>query len=531
MTPRRFTSESVGPDTFPNAEQRAAIVAGDATAPTEPQLQVCHGIPGAGKTSGYLVPALFARLFAALQAGRSPRALVTGPSNTALDRAVEESAALYEHCSTSALAEAFHDVRIIRITHSRPPWSARPSAVAEHVEYVKPTDTETVEVLRETCLGDSTATDSVIIAATPSSVYSLLGNLYRSYSTGKLLRDGRTYFDIAAFDEASMLTLPQVFLAAAHLTAEAPLLVAGDHRQLGPIWARDWLDDHQPLIQQTVPYLSFLNYLRVLRGEAVDGVDRSTLAADPSATIPRHTLPVSYRLPEAVAALAEKSAYQSDVSRIRTKSSSRPTPSATPTSAMELIADPRVEIAVLLHNEAESRRANATETAIVAALTATMDTDEIGIISPYNAQRGFVEAAIATDAGDLPAQVTSVDTVNRNQGCEHEIVIYTASASLPAYLSTQDAFFWNGRRLNVSFTRPKKKLVVIASRSSFTTAPVSDKNAFEDAHQWWELADHVGIDEDPAWGPHPLSVLDSTLPEHLEDGTTLEIYTMPSLFL
>lgn len=524
---RRFVDylqENVGPETYPNEEQQAAIVAGDALAARDPKLLGCQGIPGAGKTSGYLVPALLGRLYAALQSDHLPRIVLTAPSNTAIDRAVEAVADLYEQCQELPGADLLRDLQIVRLSHTRPQPTAVPSTVSDHVEYLSPTDTDRVEALRDDCLRAETATDPVVVAATPSSIYSLIGNLYRSYSPGKLLRDQRTYFDLLAIDEASMLTLPQLCLAGAYLTETAPVLAAGDHRQLGPIWTRTWREDPQPLIQQTVPYLSVLEYIRLLAGESIDGIDRTALAADPDADIPLPRLTTTYRLSETLARLSEESVYRDDVADIQTPTPSRPAPFVAPTTALTVVGDPTVDVAVILHDETDSRRANATEAAIVAALTETVLLDEVGIIAPYNAHRGQLQTTVATDDGELPSQVSSIDTVNRNQGREHEIAIYSASASLPAYLGQQESFFWNDRRLNVAFTRAKKKLIVVASRASFATLPVSDKNTFENAQHWWRLAAHVGLDDDPAWGPQSLTAFHPTL---TDETTTVEIYTAP----
>ena len=59
----------------------------------------------------------------------------------------------------------------------------------------------------------------------------------------------------------------------------------------------------------------------------------------------------------------------------------------------------------------------------------------------------------------------SIDTVERFQGGERDVIIVSATASDPDYVLAEADFLLNLNRLNVALSRPRKKLIVVASRS------------------------------------------------------------------
>ena len=77
--------------------------------------------------------------------------------------------------------------------------------------------------------------------------------------------------------------------------------------------------------------------------------------------------------------------------------------------------------------------------------------DQIGIIAPYRGQVGEIRRY-------LPPNIT-VDTVDRFQGSDREIIILSLTELTPR----KSKGFGDYRRLNVSITRAKKKLVVVGN--------------------------------------------------------------------
>ncbi|MCB0368022.1 MAG: hypothetical protein KDD45_00945, partial [Bdellovibrionales bacterium] len=84
------------------------------------------------------------------------------------------------------------------------------------------------------------------------------------------------------------------------------------------------------------------------------------------------------------------------------------------------------------------------------------------------------------------ADAQAIDTVERFQGGERDVIIVSATASDPDYVLAEAEFLLNNNRLNVALSRPKQKLIVVASRS-VTNLLVSDLDVFENAVIWKRL--------------------------------------------
>lgn len=92
-----------------------------------------------------------------------------------------------------------------------------------------------------------------------------------------------------------------------------------------------------------------------------------------------------------------------------------------------------------------------------------------------SAEKGGKEGTQAQPrVSDNPRRfIRLVDTVEKLQGQEADIVIYSACASNGAALSKAGDFYANLRRTNVAFTRSKQRLIVVASRAMLSHAPLS----------------------------------------------------------
>jgi DNA replication ATP-dependent helicase Dna2 len=96
---------------------------------------------------------------------------------------------------------------------------------------------------------------------------------------------------------------------------------------------------------------------------------------------------------------------------------------------------------------------------------------DIAVVSPFRAQlrliRTFVRRGL--DAAGFAGPLPVIDTVERIQGQERDLVIVSLVASDPDHLAGEAAaFFYSGNRLNVTITRARTKLIVVASPLAFT---------------------------------------------------------------
>ncbi len=78
----------------------------------------------------------------------------------------------------------------------------------------------------------------------------------------------------------------------------------------------------------------------------------------------------------------------------------------------------------------------------------------MGVISPFRNQCYLLRSALAERLGESIASRIEVDTVERFQGREKEVMLVSL------VVSTWSDFVMDDRRLNVAFTRARSKLVV-----------------------------------------------------------------------
>ncbi len=74
----------------------------------------------------------------------------------------------------------------------------------------------------------------------------------------------------------------------------------------------------------------------------------------------------------------------------------------------------------------------------------------------------------------------------RFQGGERDLIIISATASDPEFVLAEARFLLSPNRLNVAFSRPRKKLIVVGSSTIFRLVP-PDMEVFENALLWKRL--------------------------------------------
>jgi len=84
------------------------------------------------------------------------------------------------------------------------------------------------------------------------------------------------------------------------------------------------------------------------------------------------------------------------------------------------------------------------------------------------------------------SQYVRLRNCDRFQGSERDVIIVSATASDPDFVLAEADFLLDTNRLNVAISRPRKKLVVVASRT-ITSLLVSDLETFDRAVVWKRL--------------------------------------------
>ncbi|MGM9804017.1 MAG: DEAD/DEAH box helicase [Muribaculaceae bacterium] len=90
---------------------------------------------------------------------------------------------------------------------------------------------------------------------------------------------------------------------------------------------------------------------------------------------------------------------------------------------------------------------------------------DVAVIAPFRAQVAAVRRAIMRlkDVDDADKQQVAVETVDKMQGQEREVIIYTMTAGDAEYAAEMADFLYNANKLNVAFSRAKSKLIIVGN--------------------------------------------------------------------
>ncbi|AEC51558.1 DNA helicase related protein [Pyrococcus sp. NA2] len=436
-----------------NEEQRNFVL------DVEHKLVTLQGPPGTGKTAGAIAPAILARAYSMLKHGKSGLFIVTALSHRAVNEALIKTAQLLEKLKEEV--KELNDVKLIR-------------GVAGE-EAIEPMKRElegiNVEIRSKLKVSNSPLMPTVtILFATPQTVFKLVD------SKAKLI----------IIDEASMIDLPMFLLATRNSGGQ--VLLVGDHRQMQPIQVHEWELEDRKTIEEHLPFLSALNFIRFLRGELDErelkrfkrilGRDPPKWDKDKNDILPMHRLRETFRLPQALAELHSELFYSFDGIKLRSRKKPderimRALMNAGKNDFLKFILNPDYPVVLVTHSESSSSKVNELEAEIVKEIVEALGGVDIGVVVPYRAQKRLIRSLVDVQ----------VDTVERFQGGEKDVIIVSMTSSDPSYLSKVMDFLYDPNRLNVAGSRAKEKLILIASKNLFTLS-ARDLDTFEILRPW-----------------------------------------------
>jgi len=469
----------------PNERQRDFIT------DTEAAITLLQGPPGTGKTSGAIAPAVLARLYG-YNSDQGCRGLITGPSNKAIEEIIEDLAHLIKHHKQSRNTyESFDGLELIRLTSGDP----EPSQIQEYdfVTYSTLYDDEaTLGTLRERLLNPATGKDTLVFA-TPEKSWTIAKKITKGFDADELAEqteltdlpsdnitpdDPSTlkFWDLFIVDEASMMVLPRFILAGAFYRQGGNILICGDHRQLPPVRNHEWGTDQSPLARKFVPYFSILDFARILAGDA-DSITELTdeqkdlLAIDherdkPSG-IATKQLEKTYRCHTDIAEFLHKWVYsRDDLDYSSQQTKTIPDPNSHSEGINETLS-PESPLTVLTYRNDSYQQANQLEALITSHILSELpESVNAGAITPHSAQRGLLKSYLTNSEVNLNPEA-DIDTVERFQGGERDVILINATVSDPDYISSESEFLLNLNRLNVAISRMKQKIIIIASEHIF----------------------------------------------------------------
>lgn len=91
--------------------------------------------------------------------------------------------------------------------------------------------------------------------------------------------------------------------------------------------------------------------------------------------------------------------------------------------------------------------------------------DEIAVLSPFRAQAANVRRHIRKnpDISEEQRKLVVADTIDKMQGQEREVIVFSLVAGDPDYMTDMAEFLYNPNKLNVAFSRAKSKLIIVGN--------------------------------------------------------------------
>ena len=423
------------------------------------RLLVVQGPPGTGKshTIGF---AILARALALKSAARPFRVAVAAKTHAAVEIVLSSVARrvndLRAFAGDDARLALLQNLRLAKICNA--PGDSVPAGVeallAEGSDGQK-AGAQWQELLTE---------DLLVIGGTPGGLYRLIKQ--GAAKSGKINWTDE-YFDLVIVDEASQMSITEALTAAAFLRGDGQFIAVGDHRQMPPILQHAWDAASRRDLARARPHLSIFEYLIEL------GCARTALDE-------------SFRIPAEIADFLHRHIYASDGIEFRSHNRTRLAPV---TEAAEWIRHallPEHPVILIEHDEEGSQQANECEAWLIEQLAEAaleqlnLSVEEgLGIVVPHRAQKALLQSR-------LPHLAASVDTVERFQGGERELILVSATVSDREYAQSESEFLLEPRRLTVAVSRPRRKLIVVAARAVFGLI-AADVDEYERGALWKHL--------------------------------------------
>ena len=445
----------------------------------ETPILLVQGPPGTGKsyTTAF---ALLARVQGARAAGIDCRIVVSCNTHSATNVLLENIAAVRDRLAGlrdeyPAIVAEYFDPWLFRM----PLFRLRPRTDADLPPGVLPLhDMQSRPTGQRAIADEISAARWCVAAGTPSAVRSAI---IEKWSGKDLL--GHWFVDCLVLDEASRLSLPEAMLAALPMKPDGQLIVVGDHRQMPPIVQHDWANERRRSFRDYQTYESLFDTLR----------DRD-LPGRP--IYPMIRFEESFRLHADMAEFLRREIYAHDGIAYHSRRENVLPRIPGESDFVDAVLAPNHPLVVVVHDERRSQQRNAFEARLITpVLRALADQGfnpetGLGVVVPHRAQRAELLATVPQlSRRDPESQLvisSAVDTVERYQGGERQVMIVSATESDPAYVLARSGFLLDPRRLTVALSRAKQKMVLVAARSIFDLFS-PDEEVFANAQLWKNL--------------------------------------------
>lgn len=237
--------------------------------------------------------------------------------------------------------------------------------------------------------------------------------------------------DTLIIDEAGQMTIP---LAMMGMIKAKKIIFAGDHKQLAPIITSDKVSDEMKLSA----------FQRLMK--------------DHNCTM----LDISFRMCEPICQFVSELFYEGEVKAHK----SGPDTSFISDDPLYSYLTP-----VVLHDvkdegeQTSDQEAKFIVNTITEYLKKGVKSEEIAVLAPFRAQAATVRRLIrnSSDISEEDKEKLAVDTVDKMQGQEREVIFYSMTSGDAEYIEEMGEFLYNPNKLNVAFSRAESKLIITAN--------------------------------------------------------------------
>jgi DNA replication ATP-dependent helicase Dna2 len=236
------------------------------------------------------------------------------------------------------------------------------------------------------------------------------------------------------------MTTPLAIMA---MLAGRKYLLFGDQKQLGPV-----------VVSRSRRDAQFVSIFHGLRAQEVQGT----------------RLDVTYRLNDVLTEWPSANFYEGALKPTETAAERRLAwaPGADMETWVRAVLDPRTPLVWMPFAHENCRTTSDEEVTVAARLLHALreggvKQEDMAVVTPYRRQARRLRRRLETLRPGLSWRGCMIDTVERMQGQERDVIVLSFCASDSFFVRMQAEFLFDPRRLNVAATRARTKLIVLAS--------------------------------------------------------------------
>ena len=237
--------------------------------------------------------------------------------------------------------------------------------------------------------------------------------------------------DTLIIDEAGQMTIPMALMG---MIRAKKVILAGDHKQLSPIINSDDINQE----------LKCSVFERLMTEENCTMLD------------------VSFRMCESICNFVSDLFYEGKLKQKKKGCGN-----------MFVCNDPLYDFhsPIIIHNvddygeQTSDKEAEFIAETIAGFISKGLPANEVAVLSPFRAQAANVRKHIRkySDITEEQRKLIAADTIDKMQGQEREVIIYSLVSGDMDYMTEMAEFLYNPNKMNVAFSRAKSKLIIVGN--------------------------------------------------------------------